>query len=57
MIDIHQPGLHDINGPQLSDDHTSGIQPQTLCASLSMRDFRLFTTSQLMIYQDHKSES
>ncbi len=57
MLDIHQPGPHDINGPQLSDGHTSSIQPQTLRKSLGMREFRLFTTSQLMIYRDHKSKS
>ncbi len=53
MLDIHQPSPCDINGPQLSDGHTSGIQPQTLRESLGMREFRL---SQLMMYQDHKSE-
>ena len=57
MLDIHQHGPRDINGPQLSDGHTSGIQPQTLRKSLGMREFRLFTTSQLMIYRDHKSKS
>ncbi len=57
MLDIHPHDPRDINGPQLSDGHTSGIQPQTLRESLGMREFRLFTTSQLMIYQDHKSES
>jgi hypothetical protein len=57
MLDIHQPGPRDINGPQLSDGHTSGIQPQTIHKNLGMRNFRLFTPSQLMIYQDHKSES
>ena len=56
-LDIHQHGTHDINSPQLSDGHTSGIQPQTLRESLGMHEFRLFTTSQLMIYQDHKSKS
>jgi hypothetical protein len=57
MLDIHRHGPRDINGPRLSDGHTSGIQPQTLRESLGMREFRLFTTSQLMIYRDHKSES
>jgi len=57
VLDVHRPGPRDINGPRLSDGHTSGIQPQTLRESLGMREFRLFTTSQLMIYRDHKSES
>ncbi len=57
MLDIHQPGPCDINGPQLSDGHTSGIQPQTIRENLGMPNFRLFTPSQLMIYQDHKSKS
>jgi hypothetical protein len=57
MLDIHRPGPRDINGPPISDGQTSSIQPQTLHESLGMREFRLFTTSQLMIYRDHKSES
>jgi hypothetical protein len=57
LLDIHRPGPRDINGPRLSDGHTSGIQPQALRERLGMSEFRLFTTSQLMIYRDHKSES
>ncbi len=57
MLDIHQPGPRDINGPQLFDGRTSGIQPQTIHKNIGMRNFRLFTPSQLMIYRDHKSES
>jgi hypothetical protein len=57
MLDAHRPGPRDINGPRLSDGHTSGIQPQTLRKSLGMREFRLFTASQLIIYRDHKSNS
>ncbi len=57
MLDIHRPGPRDINGPWLSDGHTSGIKPQTIRKNIGMRNFRLFTPSQLMIYRDHKSKS
>ncbi len=57
MLDIHRPGPRDINGSRLFDGHTSGIQPQTIHENLGMPNFRLFTPSQLMIYQDHKSKS
>jgi hypothetical protein len=57
MLDIHSPGRHDTNGSRLSDGHTSSIQPQTLHKSHGMHELRLFTTSQLMIYRDHKFKS
>ncbi len=49
MLNIHRPGPRDINGPRLSNGHTSGIQPQTIRENLSMPNLRLFTPSQLMI--------
>ena len=50
-------GPCDINGPRLSDGHTSGIHPLRIQEKLGMSAFRLFTAHQLMIYRDHNSQS
>ena len=57
MSGTYPLGPRDINGPRLSDGHTSGIQPQRIRERLGMSAFRLFTAHQLMIYRDHNAQS
>ncbi len=57
MSDTYTLGPCDINGPRLSDGHTSGIQTQRIRERLGMSAFRLFTAHQLMIYRDHNAQS